>query len=235
MPQNPCYRPTGLKFNQITVINRGHGILEIGGQCYEISKGDSFFLKEGIPHAYYGTDNEFSTSWVTFIGDGVEPLLEYYGIDCNKISPLRTHGGFEKKLSELYRIFDTDISTPMLITKTIDTVVTYFDEAYTIELSVVEKIKNFLEANFAKPLTLDNILDGYSYSRSKLCKDFKNKYGETIFDMLTNIRLNNAQIQLESDTSLKVKDVAISCGFNDCSYFCRMYKRHFGKSPRKNI
>ena len=84
----------------------------------------------------------------------------------------------------------------------------------------------------AEKLILDDIFASCNYSKSKLSKDFKKKYGETVFDMLTRIRLSNAKKQMEEDPTLKIKDVAMSCGFNDCSYFCRMYKRAFGKSPK---
>lgn len=231
-PQIPRHRPQGLRANQIMLVSRGHGVLELSGAQYELEAGDMFFLKKDEPHAYYGTDNDFSTSWLTFYGQGVEPLLSYYGVTASAVFTSRHRGEFEKKLFSLWEIFDSDISIPALMSRVYDCTVSFFDDAFRAELTQTEMIKNFIERHFAEPLTLDEIFADCKYSKSKLSKDFKEKYGETVFDMLTRIRLSNAKKQMEEDPTLKVKDVALSCGFNDCSYFCRMYKRAFGNSPR---
>lgn len=230
--QEPRSRPQGLNVYQLSIVTDGQGILMLGDARYELSKGDLFFLPIGAPHEYYGIDEAFSTSWISFLGDGVEPLLSYYKISGAGAYLGRSYGNFEKSISELYEVFHTDIGLPLLMAKVYEAVVCFFEEAFKGDPSPVERIKLYLERHFAEPLTLEDIFAGSRYSRSKLCKDFKERYGETVFEMLTRIRLNNAERQLQSDPMLKVKDVAGSCGFNDCSYFCRMYKKQFGKSPK---
>lgn len=225
-------RPQGLGINQLMLVNKGNGILELGGKRYELNPGDMFFLKMGEPHAYYGTTADFSTSWLTFCGQGVEPLLSYYGVGSSLVITARHYGTFGQKLSSFCKVFNSNIGIPSLMSMVYDCVVSFFDDAFRSEISEPEKIKNFIECHFAEPLILDDIFASCNYSKSKLSKDFKKKYGETVFDMLTRIRLSNAKKQMEEDPTLKIKDVAMSCGFNDCSYFCRMYKRAFGKSPK---
>ena len=233
-PQAPRYRPQGLGANQILLVNRGRGILEVGTEQYELQKGDVFFLKKNVPHSYYGTAADFSTSWISFDGEGVEQLLSYYGVTSSVVFCVQHHQEFEQKLSAFYKIFDSDISIPALMLGAYDCVISFFDDAFRSELTQAEMIKSFLERHFAEPLTLEDIFADCKYAKSKLSKDFKEKYGETVFDMLTRIRLSNAKKQMEEDPTLKVKDVAQSCGFHDCSYFCRMYKRAFGKSPKSD-
>ena len=84
-------------------------------------------------------------------------------------------------------------------------------------------------------LSLQDITELYPYSKSKLCRDFSAEYGMSIFDMLTKIRLNHARIMLKSDPSVSLKEVSENCGFNDTSYFCKMYKKAFGVSPKKSM
>ncbi len=231
-PQEPRYRPQGLGAHQIMLVNGGHGILEVGTKQYDLHAGDVFFLKKNQPHSYYGADADFSTSWVSFDGEGVERLLSYYGVTSSVVFCAQYHGKFEQKLSSLHKIFDSDIGIPALMLGAYDCVIGFFDDAFRSEPTQPEIIKSFLERHFAEPLTLEDIFADCKYSKSKLSRDFKKKYGETVFDMLTRIRLSNAKKQMEEDPTLKVKDVALSCGFQDCSYFCRMYKRAFGKSPK---
>ena len=66
-------------------------------------------------------------------------------------------------------------------------------------------------------------------------RDFKQKYKITIFEMLTRIRLSHARNMINSNPHLKLTSIAASCGFNDVSYFCKMYKRLYDCSPKSEI
>lgn len=81
-------------------------------------------------------------------------------------------------------------------------------------------------------ITLDDILTFYPHSKSKLCHDFKEKYGLTIFDALIRIRLRNAHYMIKNNPYIKLREIAKACGFNDVSYFCKMYKRYYGETPK---
>ena len=57
----------------------------------------------------------------------------------------------------------------------------------------------------------------------------------TIFEALTKIRLQNAHDMLRLDPNMRLKRVMETCGFNDMSYFCKMYKREYNTSPKAGI
>jgi len=69
-------------------------------------------------------------------------------------------------------------------------------------------------------------------SVSKICHDFKSKYNCSIFTKIKDLRLNYAKELLLSNSNWKIKDIALACGFDDFSYFCREYKAHFKNSPK---
>ena len=66
---------------------------------------------------------------------------------------------------------------------------------------------------------------------SKLCHDFKRDMGCPVFAYILNMRLTYAQRFLRSYPDVRIKDAALSCGFEDLSYFCKAYKKKFGRSP----
>ncbi len=231
-PQNPRYRPNGLLENQVSLVTAGHGVLVLGDVQYELEAGDMFFLRSWEPHSYYGTDEHFSISWVIFTGIGTESLLSYYGAEHSAVYRHKHFGKFEKRCLALYEAFDSEISFPALMAKAQATVISFFDEALASQPTPAEQIKIYLEKHYGEPLSLDRILQSLGYSKSKLCADFKKVYGKTVFEMLTDIRLQNAKELLEEDPEILVKEVALSCGFNDCSYFCRLYRKAFGQSPK---
>ncbi|WP_299805437.1 AraC family transcriptional regulator [Tardiphaga sp.] len=59
--------------------------------------------------------------------------------------------------------------------------------------------------------------------------------GHSITDRIMQLRLDKARTMLTDDRncSLKISDVAASCGFNELSYFHRSFRRRFGSSPAK--
>jgi len=49
-------------------------------------------------------------------------------------------------------------------------------------------------------------------------------------DYLNQTRMTHAKSLLQM-TQLSIQEVAARCGFNDSSYFCRIFKKYSGLSP----
>lgn len=71
---------------------------------------------------------------------------------------------------------------------------------------------------------------GYSYGH--LCRIFKAFYGISPLTYLNLLRLENAASKLNNPRT-GVAAVAEAAGFNSPAYFSRIFKRHFGMSPRE--
>ena len=68
-------------------------------------------------------------------------------------------------------------------------------------------------------------------SRTTATTEFRKKYGMGIIAYLTDIRMNAAE-GLLSSTSYTVKKIAESCGVPDQNYFCKVFLKHCGMSPK---
>lgn len=71
-----------------------------------------------------------------------------------------------------------------------------------------------------------------------LSKDYIGQYFKNITDMnlqryIETIRLNRAVELLNNNPNMKIRDVAIACGFSDLAYFCRKFKTLWGTTARK--
>ena len=129
-------------------------------------------------------------------------------------------------------MFDTIYEVSSLCSFTFSTVITYFEETCKREYTYLESIYNYIEKNYSNSITLDELLTVYPYSKTKLCREFKQKYGNTIFEEITKIRLRNARYLIKNFPHLSLKEISSSCGFNDLSYFCKMYKRMYNTTPK---
>ncbi len=102
------------------------------------------------------------------------------------------------------------------------------------DLRRINRIKDVLRLirkDYAKTLTLEMFADVAGLNYQYLCKSFRRITGRTPIDYLNYYRIECAAELLQAD-ELSVTDVALSCGFNDLSYFIKLFKRQKGMSPR---
>ncbi len=67
-------------------------------------------------------------------------------------------------------------------------------------------------------------------SPSRFCREFKAAFDVTFVDYVANHRVSEAK-RLLANPNISVTDVAAAVGFNDPSYFTRVFKRQVGISP----
>lgn len=103
----------------------------------------------------------------------------------------------------------------------------YFNKTcYSIRKSV-----DYIEKNYANPdLTLNEIANQSGITDTHFRRLFKQFYGVTPITHITNLRLRKSKMLL-SHTNLSVDEISKKCGFNEYSYFTRLFKKHFGMPP----
>ena len=85
-------------------------------------------------------------------------------------------------------------------------------------------------------ITLSDLSTHFNRSKSHISHLFKNECGMSIRAYCNNLKLEDAKILL-SETDIPVTEIAFDIGFNDPSYFIRLFREKFGISPlryRKN-
>ena len=231
-PQPAINREYGYPTHQIFVVNDGNGELTIQGETFYLEKNDMFFIAASVPSHYGGNEN-FCTSYLGFAGSSCKTIFGYYNAGKYNIYKQKNTGIFLHELKKAIKLFRIPDNVPALCASTYSAVTAFFDEATKKEYSPIEQVYNYLETNYGSAITLDDILTIYPYSKSKLCKDFSESYGMSVFEMLKKIRLRNAHNIITDFPHLKLKNVVSSCGFNDISYFCKLYKKEYKVSPKK--
>lgn len=100
----------------------------------------------------------------------------------------------------------------------------------------VKRMVSFIYGNYAKNITLAEIAASASVSKSECNRCFRKYFGVTPFQFLNEHRIEHAS-QLLLTTSDPVKNISLSCGFEDAGYFIRLFKKTKGVTPtafRKN-
>ena len=225
-------RENGYKDDQLFLVSSGSGILNINNETYLLSENDLFYIAANTPHEYYGTDESFTTTFLSFSGNGFEAIKKYYSLSEYGVYKNKNRGSFETSVKKLYDSTNSTMDMPLLCALTFSTVTAFFDDVCKKEYSPIETVYSYLEMNFSSLITLEDALSVFPYSKAKLCRDFKAAYNCSIFEKLTEIRLAHADIMLKNNPHLKLKNISVACGFNDVSYFCKMYKKYYSHSPK---
>lgn len=102
------------------------------------------------------------------------------------------------------------------------------NDKFYAEISQV--IIRFFQENIYKKLTLDDICENVNYSRSFLCRTFKEQTGETLFSCFNRLKIEEAKKLLQK-TALSAVSISQKLGFSDVKYFSALFKRLVGVSP----
>ncbi len=90
---------------------------------------------------------------------------------------------------------------------------------------------NLLEENLAQPLSLVELAHRVGTNERKLTELFRHHVGMTVFDFLSDRRLEVAR-QLLENGGLQVRQIAERVGYQNPGDFTRAFRRHYGVTPR---
>ncbi len=88
----------------------------------------------------------------------------------------------------------------------------------------------YVENNFEKKHTLESLSKQFGLNANYICNLFSKHYLITLTRFVTRLRMKHAiNLMLQSD--MPYKEIAISCGYSDYYYFCKVFKDYYGDSP----
>lgn len=92
------------------------------------------------------------------------------------------------------------------------------------------KIKQYIDVNYGKDISLDSLAGAFHISKSTLCRGFKELTGNSPKKYLALCRLAAAK-SLLYNTDMQVGEVATAVGFGDVNNFIRFFKEQTNITP----
>ena len=96
----------------------------------------------------------------------------------------------------------------------------------------MKRVLRRIRRDYGEALTLDDLATEADMSPKYFCRAFRRITGRTPVDYLNYYRVECAG-ELLRMTEEPVTEVALSCGFNDLSYFSRAFRKYKGVSAQK--
>ena len=93
-----------------------------------------------------------------------------------------------------------------------------------------EKIRDYLQKNYMKEISMQEAARQMEYSDAYFCKLFKQCFGQNFTTYLTLLRVNEAKKLLNSPL-VNIREVSMKVGYYDSNYFAKVFKRYTGMLP----
>ena len=97
---------------------------------------------------------------------------------------------------------------------------------------IIHKAVHFMRTNYKDKITLEDVAKSVFLSTSYLSKIFKEETGTSFIKYLNNIRVEKSKTMLLSN-EIRLSDIASLVGFEDQSYYTKVFKRTTGVLPSK--
>ena len=212
----------------------GTGLLKIADSSCLLAPGALAIKFSGEFHSYHAQDSLWELRWLTFDGSSADSFMRSFGYplfneragDC----PSHLFEDYAKGLSDsrpyAQRALFAVLSQILALAGGVPA------ENETCGGRLLRKALSLINTNYREPMFNVNALaEMLGVHRATLNRAFKEGFDSNPSDYIMQLRLRHA-MNLLKDSNMKISDIAADSGFPDQTYFCRLIKNAYGKSPK---
>ncbi len=232
-------REDGYPNYQIIYCVRGSGVLRLNGVDTPINEGDAFYLPPNVPHEYFPTEEIWETHWLTFDGRECEKMLDFLGFkeagafhiyDLNAVDAIFKKILYLLKTNYYYSGYQCSAHLYQFLIELHRVMNMQGGSKDGAKLNQLAPVIDHIDKNYANDISLAELSELIDLSPQYLCRLFKECLNMRPFEYLARRRIAQAKLLLLED-KLNVNEIARTVGYNDCSYFCAVFKKHEMLSP----
>lgn len=236
---------------EIIYVKSGEFSLSCEGEGFSLQEGDCGFISGGMLHG--GVPKACIYECLVF---DIEPLLNGSKVCSAQLLPVFEHhkkiqilhkkGSFlTKRCEKIIKLMrEKEIGYDFCVQGEI---LCLFGElihngcvydAHPMKSHNIKKLRmfkstlSFIEKHYNEQLCLDDLSAQCSMNSNYFCRAFKELTGKTPIEYLNYYRIESACEQIAA-THSSLLEIALSCGFNDYSYFIKVFKKFKGVTPHK--
>ncbi len=106
------------------------------------------------------------------------------------------------------------------------------ESAASGRLYSIKKVLAYISENYASNISLDCLAKIAGMNPKYFCQYFRSMTDRTPINYLNYYRIECA-CEMLAKQNVSIKQVAVSCGFNDESYFIKMFQKYKGTTPKR--
>ena len=226
-------------------ILRGHVTVYIKNSTVDLEEGEGILINSRVIHRFSSPDQASIRNILLradFIAPAGSPIYEKYVLPAVQSMaasiPLRRETGWQREILQHLARIDSG-ENELLIHHSLEEIwlllLEQLPEAkYQPENSAQSRVRRMMEHiadHYSGHLSLEDIAAAASISKSEALRCFRQCLNTTPVGYLIAYRLHRAAAALRRGEE-NITRVAYDCGFENVSYFCKMFRRQFGLPPK---
>ena len=241
-------------FWELCFVEKGEIELKIEDKSQALEEESLILIPPDKKHSYHaagGEENKVFVVCFQCFSEAISPLaqikfeLNSENYDCMKKIISESLGTFCMNENELLEVVKNSVigGQQMIILHLECLLINFLRDLASKEKSnivflnednfhknLVDAIISYLKCNIEERLSLDEICNRFSYSKSFICKIFKMQTGDTLMAFFNKMKIEEAKRTL-FETDSNITAIAYSLGFQEVKYFDYTFKKYVGVSP----
>ena len=215
----------------------GEGSLTYRNRKYQLKAGEGYWIDCREPH-YYQTEGDSWTSTIFHLnGSLARTIFAQYASDGNVKFTSESCPNFEmlqfqilKATQKVMPYYEYHLSCliDILLTELLSSKALH--DKQPVSNSSMQDLIYYLQEHYMDDITIEDLMHRFGFSRTNLCREFKNYTGFTIKKYILELRMNQAKRLLHSSEKC-VEEIAAQVGFHDTAHFVQMFKKATHSTP----
>lgn len=236
---------------EIVCVFEGSGRRHVGNHLSNYNDGDLVLIGSNLPHAGfgYGALGTHEEIVIQFTEDflGTNFLAKPEMVNIKKLferakQGINFKGEMQKKVSQKFKkmLHLTSFERLMELLNILQELAKSEDYIFLNPVDIrynfkqkdqerLGKIYKFVEDNYSQEIEIQLVAQICNLTIPAFCNYFKKNLNQTFTDFTNEYRINQASVMLLE--GLEVADICYRCGFNNVSYFGRVFKQFKGTNP----
>ena len=239
---------------ELVYVNKAKGKRHIGSHLSYFNNSQLILIGASLPHS--GFTDRFTSNGAETIIQFKEEFLGETFFDIPEMQSVKTLFARAKKGLLFHQEAKKEIGPKieaLLKYKGIDRIIYFLEILKDLSLSKdysllnvdgfafevepqdnnkIDIIFGFVNANFRRHISLDEISEKVSMTVPAFCRYFKKITGKTFTQFVNEFRIVHAT-KLLTEKQTSITDICFESGFNNFSHFNKLFKKFTGKSPLK--
>lgn len=238
---------------ELLLVLEGNASLHVGKQVATISSGDFALIPSNAVHMVIGEPNDafrfiavvFHPDFIRSFGnDSIQdkyltPLFKWQ-FDCPFV--LKDAGTYQKLILDITSQYQEkavgyELYIKMRLLEICFLLYQYAKDSQIekqdskdYRISLAKEMMLYLQEQCNETVTLSEMAEQFHISKGHLCRFFKEMTNMSPVDYLNYYRVNKSA-QLLRDTNLAISAVAGQTGFNNISYYNRVFRKYMHMTP----
>lgn len=232
---------------ELTVVTKGNVKVQLENKTYTLSKGEGVFINSGLIHMISAADKTehsfiaivFDYTLLCTESDKIFVSYIQHVINRSLLLPFSLSKEICEKIQEISVMFEEAGFGYEFYIKSALNYIFYqlLKDAkkaavpvQNAKSGIIKGVIDYIRENYPKIISLQELAEQANTSKEYLCRIFNE-----MTDISPIVYLNRYRIQQSAflllDSSHSISDIALSCGFNNSSYYNKLFMRYMGCTP----